>query len=195
MGFSICKTTQEICIRYCYLDTSGRNVRFCDCHMADLFFKFLPVSPGSVPNFCHYMFTLSVTNSWVRFLWLRRDLGDDVFYKDEAGRGGREGLSQEGTPGSCSVTTERKYLLLKMTMATIFWVSSDCQVLWWGFNTQDFTWHASIILSILPTRKRRLRNVKPFPGGPAASSCWRRIWNEVIFQVQGLLVLPLVRFL
>ena len=134
---SICKTTQEICIRYCYPDTSGRNARFSDRHMAGLFFKFLSVSPGSAPNSCHYMFTLSVTSSWVRFSWLRRDLGDELFYKEGRGRG--EGLSQEGTTGSRSVTIERKYLLLTMTMATIFWASSHCQVLWWGFNMQDFT--------------------------------------------------------
>ena len=63
-GFSIHKTTQETCVRYCYLGTSGKNWRFCDCHMADLLFKLLPTL---LLLLLLHVYILLVVNSWPGF--------------------------------------------------------------------------------------------------------------------------------
>ena len=70
----------EICIRYWYLDTSGRNWRFCDCHVTDLLLKFLPVILDQLLFLLLHVHILSIINSWARFLWPKGGLGDYSFF-------------------------------------------------------------------------------------------------------------------
>lgn len=65
-GFSNCNTVAGICVIYSYLCTSGRNERFCDCHIAYLLFKLIPVLPAQLKLsvLSPYVHILSIINSW-----------------------------------------------------------------------------------------------------------------------------------
>ena len=66
-------------IIYFHLCTSGRNWRFCDCHMTDLLFQLLPVFLAPLLLLSLRVHILSIINSWARLLWLAGGPGDYRF--------------------------------------------------------------------------------------------------------------------
>lgn len=67
--FSNCNTVAGICVIYSYLCTSGRNERFCDCHIAYLLFKLIPVLLAQLSVLSPCVHILSIINSWSGKAW------------------------------------------------------------------------------------------------------------------------------